>query len=56
MSDILSILLEFPPDNVAQLSVGAYDKKIRSYLSNIREITPKQLATLGNGQDLLDVG
>lgn len=54
MADIASILLDFPPDNVAELNPGAYDKRIHSYLSNIRQISASKLASF-SGQDLLDV-
>jgi len=54
MADIAPILLDFPPDNVAELSPNAYDKRIHHYLSNLRQLPLHKLAGV-SGQDLLDV-
>jgi len=54
MADIASVLLDFPPDNVAELSPNAYDKRIHHYLSNLRQLPLHKLAGV-SGQDLLDV-
>jgi len=54
MADVASALLNFPPDNVAELSATGYDRRIHLYLSNVRQIPLHKLAGI-SGQDLLDV-
>lgn len=54
MADVASILLDFPPDNVADLSAAAYDKRVHNFLSDIHQISTNKLASV-SGQDILDV-
>jgi hypothetical protein len=53
MAEIASLLLEFPP--AQRLSGEEYDKRIKSFIAALDQITAAKLYTADSQQDLLEV-
>ncbi|KAF2402305.1 hypothetical protein EJ06DRAFT_507035 [Trichodelitschia bisporula] len=55
MADLASLLLEFPPQDVEQLTPEEYEARITAFVASLREYGPQRAAAVDAEQDLLKI-